>query len=93
MFEDPFTFTCNVNALAMQLRKTSIIPGLCILKLLSVPLLSSRFDGKFPDCNADCEEDIRRELKSLGGKSAIPRMLPKLAGEISGRTRRSKAIT
>merc|ERR1712226_1601565 len=70
VFIDPFTFTCKVKALLMQLRNTSRIPGLCISRSVSFES-PPRLHGM-----VDWEEHTRREPKSFGGRSAIPRILP-----------------
>jgi hypothetical protein len=69
--------TCKFKALAMQLRKTSTIPGLCMSKPLSPPL----------------SEAVVKIPKSFGGKLVTPIAFAKLPGGTSGRTLRSRDIT
>ena len=73
-----FVLTCKLSDFAMQLRKTSTMPGFCKSKPVSPP---------------DDSEAVVKMPKSLGGKLVTPSALAKFAGGTSGRIRRRREMT
>lgn len=78
LFSFPFILTCTVNALAMQLKKTSSIP--------------SALSSKSTDCVKPLLATATM-LKSDGGNRSIPTTVANVSGLITGNILRKSDVT